>query len=67
MKGTGNLITVDDKTIVNSMERVFKEELEDMERDLKLLYEKYDVNHSRLLADKVSSGIYMGEESYNFV
>ncbi|ABO35541.1 conserved hypothetical protein [Methanococcus maripaludis C5] len=62
MKGTGNLITVDDKTIVNSMERVFKEELEDMERDLKLLYEKYDVNHSRLLADKVSAGVYMGEE-----
>lgn len=62
MKGTGNLITVDDKTIVNSMEKVFKEELEDMEKDLEFLYKKYDVPNSRLLADKVSAGIYMGEE-----
>ncbi|ABR55279.1 conserved hypothetical protein [Methanococcus vannielii SB] len=62
MKDINNIIAVDDKTIINSMERVFKEELTEMEEELKILYAKYDVNNSKLVLDKVSAGIYIGEE-----
>ena len=46
MKGIENIITVDDKTIVNSMEKVFKEELVEMEEELNALYVKYSVKNT---------------------
>lgn len=63
MKGIENIITVDDKTIVNSMEKVFKEELVEMEEELNALYVKYSVKNSTLLLDKVSAGVCPGEET----
>ena len=43
------IVDVDDKVIVKSMKKVFMEEIDEIEEELKTLYAKYNINHSREL------------------
>ena len=40
------IVDVDDKVIVKSMKKVFMEEIDEIEEELKALYAKYNINHS---------------------
>lgn len=62
MKKYENLIEVDDKIIIKSMKKVFREELDEMEHELRKLYDKYDVKSSKELEFKVSEGFVHGED-----
>lgn len=43
------IVNVDNKLIVKSMKKVFMEEINEIEEELKTLYAKYNINHSREL------------------
>ncbi|EHP87374.1 hypothetical protein [Methanotorris formicicus] len=59
------IINVDNKLILKSMKKVFVEELEEMENELRKLYEKYNINSSKDLAFNISEGFITGEEARN--
>ncbi|WP_018153994.1 MULTISPECIES: hypothetical protein [Methanothermococcus] len=62
MKEYNNLMEVDDKIIIKSMKKVFREELDEMEQELRKLYDKYDVKSSKELEFKISEGFVHGED-----
>jgi len=51
------IVDVDDKVIVKSMKKVFMEEIDEIEEELKTLYAKYNINHSRELELKFEDTI----------
>jgi exonuclease I len=53
---------VDDKIIIKSMKKVFREELDEMEQELRKLYDKYNVKSSKELEFKISEGFVHGED-----
>jgi Fe-S cluster assembly ATPase SufC len=59
------MINVDNKLILKSMKKVFVEELEEMENELRKLYAKYNINSSKDLAFDISEGFITGEEARN--
>ncbi|MDK2790441.1 MAG: hypothetical protein PWP15_948 [Methanothermococcus sp.] len=62
LKEYNNLMEVDDKIIIKSMKKVFREELDEMEQELRKLYDKYDVKSSKELEFKISEGFVHGED-----
>lgn len=59
------MINIDNKFVLKSMKKVFVEELEEMENELRKLYEKYNINSSKDLAFNISEGFITGEEARN--
>ncbi len=48
-----NMVNIDDRLIAKSMKKVFMEEIEEIEYELKNLYNKYDINNSNELETKI--------------
>ncbi len=47
------MVNIDDRLIAKSMKKVFMEEIEEIEYELKNLYNKYDINNSNELETKI--------------